>query len=113
MTTYSWDCRTVDTYPAQAELTDVVYNVHWRLTGTEEAHSATVIGTQNLTVEDIDASSFVSFENLTHEQVVAWVEAAMGEERVDELKASVSAQVAALIAPTSVTKQIVDPQPAE
>jgi len=111
--TYSWDCRTVDTYPTQGSLNDVVYNVHWSLTVAEEDHSATVIGTQNLTVEDIDASSFVSFENLTHEQVVSWVEAAMGEERVDELKASVSAQVSALITPTSVTKQIVDPQPAE
>jgi len=111
--THSWDCRTVDTYPTQGELTDVVYNVHWRLTGIEGEHSATVIGTQNLTVENIQPEGFITFESLTHEQVVAWVEEAMGEERVDELKASVSAQVAALITPTSVTKQIADPQPAE
>ena len=111
--THSWDCRTVDTYPTQGELTDVVYNVHWRLTGIEGEHSATVIGTQNLTVENIQPEGFITFESLTHEQVVAWVEEAMGEERVDELKASVSAQVAALITPTSVTKQIIDPQPAE
>lgn len=104
--TYSWDCRTVDTYPTQGELTDVVYNVHWRLTGTEDAHSATVIGTQSLTAEDIQPEGFIAFEDLTHEQVIAWVEEAMGEDRVDELKASVDSQVASLITPTSVTKTI-------
>lgn len=107
---YSWDCRTVDCYPTKdeqgVELTDVVYNIHWRLTGTEGDHSATVIGTQNLTAEDIQPEGFIAFEDLTHEQVIAWVEEAMGEERVAELKASVDSQVAALITPTSVTKTI-------
>lgn len=107
--TYSWDCRTVDTYPTKGELTDVVYNVHWRLTGTEGEHSATVIGTQNLTVEDIQPEGFIAFEDLTHEQVIAWVEEAMGEERVTELKTSVDSQVASLITPTSVTKTIAEP----
>jgi hypothetical protein len=106
MTTYSWDCRTVDTYPTQGELTDVVYNVHWRLTGTEGAHSATSIGTQNLTLETIQPEGFIAFEDLTHEQVIAWVEEAMGEDKVLELKASLDNQVAALITPTSVTKTI-------
>lgn len=109
MTTYSWDCRTVDTYPTQGELTDVVYNVHWRLTRTEEAHSATSIGTHNLTVEDIQTEDFIDFENLTHEQVITWVEESMGEERVSELKVSLDNQIAALITPTSVTKTIATP----
>ena len=106
---YTWDCRTVDTYPTQGELTDVVYNVHWRLTGAEGEHAATVIGTQNLTVETIQPEGFIPFESLTHEQVIAWVEEAMGEDRVAELKASVDSQVAALITPTSVTKTIALP----
>jgi hypothetical protein len=110
---YSWDCRTVDTYPTQGELTDVVYNVHWRLTGAEGEHSATVIGTQSLTAENIQPEGFIPFESLTHEQVIAWVEEAMGENRVAELKASVDSQVAALITPTSVTKTITEPAPVE
>jgi hypothetical protein len=59
---YTWDCRTVDCYPTHdeqgTELTDVVYNIHWRLTGTEavdtKTYSATVIGTQTVKAEDID-----------------------------------------------------------
>jgi hypothetical protein len=110
---YSWDCRTVDTYPTQGELTDVVYNVHWRLTGAEGEHSATVIGTQSLTAENIQPEGFIPFESLTHEQVIAWVEESMGDDRVAELKASVDSQVAALITPTSVTKTITEPTPVE
>lgn len=106
--TYSWDCKTVDTYPTHSELTDVVYNVHWRLTGTDETgeHSATVIGTQVISVETLDASSFVAFESLTEADVIGWVEAEMGEERIAELKVSVDSQIADKIAPASVTKVI-------
>ena len=67
---YSWDCRTVDCYPTKdeqgVELDDVVYNIHWRLTGTEESggktYSATVIGTQMVTADDIDPATFVPFD---------------------------------------------------
>ena len=108
MNTYSWDCKTVDTYPTQGELSDVVYNVHWRLTGTDATgeHSATVIGTQNLTVEDIQPEGFVAFEDLTHEQIIAWVEEAMGADRVTELKTSADNQITDKITPKSVTKTI-------
>ena len=103
--TYSWDCSTVDTYPSQDELADVVYNVHWRLTGTDESgeHSATVIGTQTV---EVDPDNFIAFEDLTNEIVTGWVEAAMGEERVAELMSSVDSQIADKIAPKSVTKTI-------
>jgi len=105
---YSWDCKTVDTYPNHESLSDVVYNVHWRLTGTDESGevSATVIGTQTISVETLDASSFVAFEDLTHEDVIGWVEAEMGEERVAELKSSVDSQITDKLAPKSVTKTI-------
>ena len=106
--TYTWNCRTVDTYPTSGEFSDVVYNVHWRLTGTDETgeYSATVIGTQSITVEDLASETFVAFEDLTHEDVIGWVESAMGEERVAELHTSLDNQIADKIAPKSVTKTV-------
>ena len=111
--TYSWNCRTVDTYPSSGEFSDVVYNVHWRLTGTDETgeYSATVIGTQTVSVEDMDASAFVAFEDLVHDDVIGWVETAMGAERVAELHASLDSQIAEKITPTTVTRSIVEPTP--
>lgn len=111
MTTFNWDCRTVDVYPVSGDNTDVVYNVHWRLTGVSDQldandnpYSATVIGTQTLSTEEI--VDFVPFEDLTNELVAGWVQAAMGEEAVANLETSLNNQIDALITPTSVTKTI-------
>jgi hypothetical protein len=87
MTTYNWNCKTVDAYPQDGEYTDLVYNVHWIVTGISDeldpqgvAYNATSIGTQTLDVSDV--TDFIPFEDLTNEQVVAWTKGAMGEEQV-------------------------------
>ena len=111
MTTFEWNCKTVDVYPTSGDNTDVVYNVHWRVTGTSDqvdadgnAYTATSIGTQTLSTEEI--VDFVPFEDLTNELVAGWVQAAMGEEAVANLETSLNNQIDALITPTSVTKTI-------
>jgi len=111
MTTFDWNCKTVDVYPTSGDNTDVVYNVHWRVTGTSDqvdadgnAYTATSIGTQTLNTEEI--VDFVPFEDLTNELVAGWVQAAMGEEAVANLEDSLNNQIDALITPTSVTKTI-------
>lgn len=116
--TYTWNCRTVDTYPSHTDTqdpattqSDVVYNVHWTLLGTDTVdgvdYSSSVIGTQSVDVQDL--SSFTSFDTLTNEDVTGWVTSAMGEEKVNQLKASVAASIAEKVTPTTVTKTIVDP----
>jgi len=112
MNTYEWNCRTVDAYPTHTDengLTEsqVVYNVHWRVTGSDETNSATVIGTQ--TLETSDLSGFTSFDAVTHDDMVAWTKAAMGAERVTEIEASLDSQLAELASPSSVTLTISDP----
>ena len=108
MNTYTWDCNTVDVYPTYDDLTDVVYNVHWRLTGTtaDGEHSATVIGTEMLEIETIQPEGFIPVADLTNAQVASWVEEQMGAERVAELKASVDSQITEDITPTTITMQI-------
>ena len=110
--TYSWDCRTVDTYPSHTDdnsvtESDVVYNVHWRVTGSDGTNESTVIGTQ--TIETADLSTFTAFDDITHDDMIAWTKAAMGEERVAELEASLDSQLVQLATPTSVTKTIAEP----
>ena len=110
--TYSWDCRTVDAYPTHTDEngvteSQVVYNVHYRVTGTDGTHSATSIGTQ--TLETADLSGFTAFDSVTHEDMIAWTQAALGAERVTELEASLDSQIAELAAPSSVTLTIAEP----
>jgi hypothetical protein len=116
---YTWDCRTVDCYPTKdeqgVELDDVVYNIHWRLTGTEvvdtKTYSATVIGTQMVAADDIDPATFVPFNELTNEIATGWCTAAMGAEQVANLETSVANQIASQINPTSITLVIGEPAP--
>jgi hypothetical protein len=116
---YTWDCRTVDCYPTKdeqgVELDDVVYNIHWRLTGTEvvdtKTYSATVIGTQMVAADDIDPATFVPFDQLTNEIATGWCTSAMGPEQVTNLYTSVANQIAGQINPTSITLVIGEPVP--
>lgn len=119
--TYSWNCRTVDTYPLHTDgqdpantQSDVIYNVHWSLSGqlvaNEATHSTNIIGTQTLTTDNL--SSFTSFDSLTHDQIVAWTTGSMESAStgsVDAKYTAVSSSLALKVAPKSVTKYIVDP----
>ena len=109
---YTWDVSTVDTYPTKDSKSDVVYNVHWRLTATDDTNkdsdgnnwTATTYGSQG--VDTSDLSSFTAFADLKASDVQGWVEAALGADEVTAMKASLDVQIAELITPTSVTKTI-------
>ena len=121
---YTWDVSTVDTYPSYTDSqdpanteSDVVYNVHWRLKGTDDTnvdftdsegndvyYSADVYGSVGLDVSDL--SDFTSFADLTVSDVQAWVEAALGSTEVANIKSDLNAQISAKITPTSVQKTI-------
>ena len=109
---YAWDVSTVDTYPTKDSNSDVVHNVHWRLTATDDANNdadgnpqtSGVYGSQGLDTDSI--SSFTAFGSLDAATVQGWVEAALTADTVAEMKASLDAEIALKITPTSVTKQI-------
>lgn len=111
MTTFEWNCLTVDTYPTSGDNTDVVYNVHWRVTGTSDqvdadgnAYTATSIGTQTLNTDDL--TNFVEFADLDNAIVEGWVKAEMGADAVTEIENGIESQINEQITPTSVTKTI-------
>ena len=104
MITYNWNCKTVDVHPQEEGQIDVVYNVHWIVTGVDGYYSATNIGTQVVTLDP--ESTFIPFKDLTNEIVVEWTKAAMGAEQVAQIETSIASQIAELENPTSVTKTI-------
>ncbi len=90
-TTYTWAVVQMDAYPEADGETDVVFNVHWTLTGEEAGFSGSVYGTQTVTV-DPDAP-FTPYADLTETQVIGWVQAAMGAEQVAAYEATVAEQI--------------------
>jgi len=110
---YNWNCKTVDVHPTEADHTDVVYNVHWIVTGVSDeldpegnAYQSTSIGTQTVVLNP--ESEFIPFENLTNEIAVEWTKAAMGEEQVTSIEASIQQAIDLEINPTSITMTIAD-----
>ena len=113
MITYDWNCKTVDAYVEQGGNDDVVYNVHWRVTGTKEEggnqYSSTNIGTQTLDISEI--TDFIPFDQVTNEQVVAWTQAAMGEEQVTSIETNIANAIELEINPVSITLTVGEPVP--
>ena len=106
MITYDWNCKTVDVHPQEEGETNVVYNVHWIVTGTTEDYSANNIGTQVVSLDP--ETPFIPFEDLTNEIIVGWTKDAMGADQVQAIEDSIASQIAELENPTSVTMTIED-----
>ena len=112
---YTWDVKTVDVKEIDGNA-DTVFNVHWRLNAEDDAHtvkdilgndvpiSTSVYGTQSLDTSDL--SDFTAFADLKTSDVQGWVEAAMGEDRITEMKAGLDSQINELLNPVVQTKTI-------
>ena len=109
---YTWDVNTCDVYPTKSGKSNVVHNVHWRLKATDDANNdsdgnpqnANIYGSQGLDTSDL--SSFTNWSSLDAATVQGWVEAALTADTVTAMKASLDAQIAEKITPTSVTKTL-------
>jgi hypothetical protein len=81
----------MDCYPEYEGEADVVFAVHWQLSATDDTYNGSAYGSIGLTL-DPDAP-FTPFADLTQEQVIGWVQDAMGEEQVASLEANVAKQI--------------------
>ena len=99
--TYSWVIEAMDCVPQEDGKTDVVMTVHWRQNATDGTYNATVYGTVGLTYTA--RSPFTPYANLTQQQVIGWVQDALGAERCAEITANLDAQIANQVNPPVVT----------
>lgn len=99
--TYTWVIEQMDCYSQADDETDVVMTVHWRQNAADGTYSATVYGTVGLTYTP--DSPFTPYANLTQQQVIGWVEAALGAEQCAQITASLDAQIANQVNPPVVT----------
>lgn len=109
ITEWTWNTETVDTYPTHTDSngntrSDVIYSVHWRLSGTDGTYSSEVYGVKNLSIEDL--STFTDFDSVTKANVETWLTTAMGDDKVNSFKQLVQATVNEKETPTSVTRTI-------
>ena len=99
--TNTWAVVQMAAYPEYEGQTDVVFTVHWTLTGVDGDHTGSVYGSVGVTLDS--GSAFTPYADLTEAQVVGWVQAALGEEQVAAYEANVAQQIANAINPPVVT----------
>ena len=108
---YTWNVSTVDVKEIDGNA-DTIFNVHWRLTGTDdtnndaEGNPQTATAYSSIALDTSDLSDFTAFADLTASDVQGWVEAAMTADTVTEMKTGLDANIAELVTPTSETKTI-------
>ena len=99
---YTWDVSTVDVKEIDGNA-DTVFNVHWRLTGTDNVTNESYSVYSSIALDTSDLSNFTAFADLTASDVQSWVEAAIGE---DEIKVQKDVIDTELSTPTVQTKQV-------
>ena len=97
--TFNWTVTAMDCYPQEGSETDVVFNVHWTCSGTQDAYSASAYSTCQVPAPS--GSSFTPYADLTQEQVLGWIWANGVDQAATE--ASVQTQIDNQINPPVVT----------
>ena len=96
--THLWAIDQLDCYPEHEGKKDVVFNIYWRRAASSNAGlMADTYGSQAIVLEA--GKPFTPFANLTKNQVIDWLVAAMGAARVAEIDASLDAKIAAQVNP--------------
>jgi hypothetical protein len=102
MTTFNWQIEQLNCYPQAEGQTDVVFTVHWRLTGTDGTYSGSVYSTCGVTY--VAGAPYTPYADLTQDQVLGWIWAS-GVDK-DSAEAAVQTQIDNQINPPVVSPQL-------
>ena len=94
---FTWNVSAIDCYPQADGETNVVFNVHWQLSATQDTYSGSVYSTCGVPAP---TGTFTPYADLTQDQVLGWIWA-NGVDK-DSAEAAVQAQIDAQITPTVV-----------
>jgi hypothetical protein len=100
---YNWNFNPLESYPTASGQTDVVFLVHWQVSGVTGSYTSYIIGTQP--VQYTSESVFIPFDELTFDTVYGWVTSSMGEEQYNNLTASLIRSIEIQINPPVLIQQ--------
>ena len=96
--TKTWDIVCMDSAPTEGSLSDVVTNVHWTASDSDGEHSGSSYGSVELAAAD--SGSFTAYKDITKDNAIAWVKAALGSDEVTAIETSIAAQITESKTPT-------------
>jgi hypothetical protein len=93
----TWTIKQMSTVPQLDGESDVVVSAVWQATGIESGFSAFVNGVQQFTLQQ--GETFTPYDQLTQQQVIDWVQQAMGANGVTSINACLEGQLDSMINP--------------
>lgn len=100
-TTYNWTISSMDCVPQEDGKSDVVVTAYWNLSATDGTYNANSYGSQSFTLQQ--GGSFTPYADLTQNQVIGWVQAGLGVDKVTAIQENLDTQIANQVNPPIVT----------
>lgn len=97
MITYKWTISAFDCKAILEDLTDVVYNVHWRYEATKNDIIVSTYGV--LILENPNKDNFIALNDLKETDVIGWLESKLD---VNELNKNLENEINLIENPTEV-----------
>ena len=94
----TWGIAALDATKTVGSLSDVVTNVHWTASDSDGEHSGSSYGSVELAAAD--SGSFTAYKDITKDNAIAWVKAALGSDEVTAIETSIAAQITESKTPT-------------
>ena len=90
---FTWAVKQLNVIPTKGQHKDVVHSIEWDVTGVDGEDSASTSGALSINTDVTE--NFTAYENLTEEQVLSWVFAALGQDGKQRTEGQVQAVLAA------------------
>ena len=94
----TWDVAALDATKTVGSLSDVVTTVHWTASDSDGDHSGSAYGSVGLA--EADSKSFTAYADITKDNAVAWVKAALGSDEVTRIETGIASQITESKTPT-------------
>ena len=102
----TWNVVSLDATKTVGSLSDVVTTVHWTASNSETVgsgdsaviHSGSAYGSVGLA--EADSGSFTPYSDITKDNAIAWVKAALGSDEVTAIETGIANQIAESKTPT-------------
>jgi hypothetical protein len=79
--TYIWSIDSMDSYPQAGGFTDVVFKANYRCAATDGTNTEAVVGGVDVNLDN--TGPFTPYADLTEDQVISWVQAALTPDGVE------------------------------
>ena len=97
----TWSVVSLDSTKTVGSLSDVVTTVHWTASDADGDHTGSSYGSVGLA--EADSKTFTAYADITKDNAIAWVKAALGSDEVTNIETSVAAQITEAKTPTTAT----------